>query len=223
MQHILCIWPTLFLFVRKIFVFTYFIIFKKFCRILNNTRETETKNRAGFVRIFNYYFFNWVQSWNCHYITKKWLALDTAFWWNGYRMCLVTPSCENISQRGPKLVLQRDPPLMWIPALEHCTGHFPWYTFFFHFWKYVKEQYISPGVMKHGVLVKKKRTAAELLISQCLGGVHPQNIWSISPWCKLSFLALYLTRLSSAVKLQVKILAGMPSYPAWLRFVFYFL
>lgn len=50
------------------------------------------------------------------------------------RMYLVTPSCVHISQWGPIFVLQRVPPLMWIPALKlHST--FPMMHVFFFFFQ----------------------------------------------------------------------------------------
>lgn len=58
-------------------------------------------------------------------------AFDSALWWDGYRMCLVTPSCEHICQWGPISVLQWASPLMWIPAFKlHSSLDECFFSFF---------------------------------------------------------------------------------------------
>lgn len=99
-------------------------------------------------------------------------AFDSALWWDGYKMCLVTPSCEHICQWGPISVIQWAPPLMWIPALKlHST--FPLMNGLF-FVKYLHVNLIS----LHAIWTSREKNAAvakrfkqSTLLELCLLGI----------------------------------------------------
>lgn len=112
-------------------------------------------------------------------------------------MCLVTPSCEHISQWGPIFVLQWAPPLMWIPALKlHST--FPLMNVFFFFESMLKYIEFLSSCHAIWILREKKQpfTIAEMFISSSsststLLKLRLVTLSLIVPWlwsCMLSIL-----------------------------------